>query len=217
MMDAVTFDAVPTPLPPSGARVLRPSSAAYGRAVKANLVITIPLLVISIARLAINPWLLPVFVVTLALVFCGVLLYFRNTRVVYADGSYTIANLLGVRRSFTAAQAKVLVTVTSLRVFGATIMSPQLLVVGDSGAKILRLRGQTWDVEQFTELANDLIAHGVTNDAIREPITAGALRDRYPRAVGWYEAHPIAWALLLAFGILIVIFAVAFAVVAAQF
>jgi hypothetical protein len=131
--------------------------------------------------------------------------YFRNVRIEYGNGSYTLVGMFGIRRTFTAAQAKVLVTITSLRTAGVVGNSPQLLVIDERGAKILRLRGQTWDVEQFTELANDLIAHGVANDAIRQPITPDTLRDRFPKAISWFEAHPIAWGLLLGVGIVVVI------------
>jgi hypothetical protein len=210
----VSSDAVPAAAPaPGGPTVLRPSRAAYARAVQANLWIAIPLLVVTLLRIALNWWLLPVFVVAIGGAFAGVALYFRNARVEYGDGTYTGVSMFGARRTFTAAQAGTVVTVTSLQSVGVSRTAPQLIVVGDDGAKLLRLRGQTWDVEQFTELAVDMMQRGVSNDAIREPITPGQLRARYPRAVSWFEAHPIAWGLLLGLGIVVVIVAIAIAVV----
>ena len=64
------------------------------------------------------------------------------------------------------------------------------------------MRGQTWEVEQFALLADDLIAHGVVNDAIIAPITTGQLRLRYPAVIGWWEAHPIAFGLIVGLGVL---------------
>jgi hypothetical protein len=205
MMGQVTSDALSAPVPAPGGAVLRPSRTAYGRALRANLWIAIPLLVISLIRLGLNWWLLPFFVVVLLLTLGGVLLYFRNARVEYGDGSYTVVSLFGARRTFQAREATSVVTVTSLLGTGVQGGLPQLIVLGADGAKILRLRGQTWHVDQFTELANDLIAHGVPHDAIPEPITAAALRERYPKAVRWGEAHQIAFGLLLSLVVVVVV------------
>lgn len=213
MMGTVTSDAIPVSGSVPGAPAeLRPSRAAYGRALRANLWIAIPLLAVSLIRIGLNWWLLPLFAIVLLLTLVGIVLYFRNARVEYGDGSYTVVSLVGTRRTFMASQATSVVTVTSLFT-GAQAAVPQLIVLGESGAKILRLRGQTWDVEQFTQLANDLIAHGVPNEAIRESITAAKLRERYPRVVSWAEAHPIATGLLLALVILVVIFVAVIATV----
>ena len=214
MMEPVTSDAVPASVPApasAGPAVLRPSRAAYLRAVKANLWIAIPLLVISLVRIGLNWW-LPLVIVVIALSFGGVVLYFRNARVEYGDGSYAVHSMFGTRTVFQAAQAASVVTVTTLVTVGVQAPAPQLIVVAADGTKILRLRGQTWEVDQFAELANDLIAHGVANDAIREPITPIQLQQRYPGVVGWTEAHPIAFSLLLGLGILVVI--VVFVVIA---
>ncbi len=204
----MTSEPLPASAPaigPDGTVVLRPSRTAYGRALRANLWIAIPLLVISLIRIGLNWWLLPFFVVVLLLTLGGVLLYFRTARVEYGGGSYTVVSMFGARRSFQASDAGSVVTVTSL--LGASVQGgvAQLLVLGVNGAKILRLRGQTWEVDQFTALALDLMAHGVPNDAIREPITAAALRERYPRAVRWGEAHPLALGLMLGLGIVLVV------------
>jgi hypothetical protein len=192
---------------PGSFAVLRPSRAAYGRALRANVWIAVPLLVISVIRVGLNWWLLPFFVAVILLTLGGVLLYFRNARIEYVDGSYTLVSLFGSRRTFLAADAASVVTVNAL-LGGVPGGVPQLIVLRPDGSKIVRLRGQTWDVVQFTELANDLIAHGVAHEAIPEPITRAALRERYPKVVGWPEAHPIAFGLLLSLAIVVVIFGV---------
>ena len=86
--------------PRADLHVLRPSRVAYARAFKANLWIAIPLLAISIFRIGLNPWLLPVFVVVVALSFGGVLLYFRNARVEFggAQDARPVPRRLAVRR-----------------------------------------------------------------------------------------------------------------------
>jgi hypothetical protein len=196
MMEPVTSDA-PTPL----LRVLRPSRAAYARAFKANLWIAVPLLVISLVRIGLNPWLLPVFVVAIALGFGGVMLYFRRVRVVFGDGRYRVADLFGRIRTFVAAEVGTLVTVISLNSGSTAPPAPQLILTRPDGSTLLRLRGQTWEVEQFAALADDLISRGVVNDAIVDPITTARLRLRYPQVIGWWEAHPIAFGLILGLGI----------------
>ena len=205
-MGPVTSDAVPSASSsPDGAAVLRPSSAAYGRALRANLWIALPLLLVSLVRIGLNWWLLPFFAIVLVLTFGGVLLYFRNARVDYRDGVYGVTSMFGVRRAFTASEATRVVTVTTL--LGTSLQggAPQLIVLGADGRKLLRLRGQTWDASQFTELASDLIAHDVPGDAILEPISAAKLQERYPRAIAWWEAHQIAFGLLLGLAILVAI------------
>ena len=207
MMEPVTSDA---PTPP--VTVLRPSRAAYTRAIKANLWIAVPLLVISVVRIGLNPWLLPVFVVALGLTFGGVLLYFRRARVEFGGGRYRVVDLLGRIRSFTATEIGTLVMVISLNSGSTAPPAPQLILTRPDGSKLLRLRGQTWEVEQFAALADDLIAHGVVNDAIVDPITTGQLRLRYPRVVGWWEAHPIAFGLIVGLGVLFLAIVVVIAV-----
>jgi hypothetical protein len=209
--DAPTPDATPAVASP-GPTVLRPSRSAYTRALKANLWIAVPLLVISVVRIGLNPWLLPVFVVVLGLTFGGVLLYFRRVRVDFGDGRYRVADLFGRIRSFTAAEIGTLITVISLNSGSTAPPAPQLILTRTDGSKLLRLRGQTWEVEQFARLADDLIVHGVVNDAIVDPITTGRLRLRYPKVIGWWEAHPIAFGLLLGLGVLFLAIVIVIAV-----
>ncbi len=209
MMETVTSDSGPSDsaasdpaLPSRASRVLRPSRQAYARAVRANVWIAVPLLAISLVRIAINPWLLPVFAVALVAVFGGVLLYFRYSKVEYGEGTYRVTNSIGSVRRFDASEVSRVVTVASLNSGSTAPPAPQLILTRPEGTKLLRLSGRTWDITQFTELATDLITHGVVNDAILEPITTAQLRARYPRVVGWWEAHPIAFGLILGVGIL---------------
>ena len=205
MMGIVTSDARPASAAvPNGSTVLRPSRAAYGRALLANVWIAVPLLVVALIRVGLNWWLLPFFAVAIILTVGGVLLYFRVARIEYGGGSYTRVSMFGTRRTFSAADAGRVATVNTL-LGGAPGGTPQLIVVGPSGGTILRLRGQTWDTDQFAQLANDLIAHGVAHDAIQEPITRAALGERYPKVVRWPEAHPIAFGLLLSLAIVVVV------------
>ena len=213
MMEPVTSDAdVSTPA--DSPTVLRPSRAAYARAVKANLWIAVPLLVISLVRIGSNPWLLPVLVVAIGLSFGGVMLYFRRARVEFGGGQYRVANMFGRFTSFTAAEVGTLVTVVSLNSGSTAPPSAQLILTRRDGSTLLRLRGQTWEVEQFATLADDLITRGVLNDAITESITTAQLRLRYPKVIGWWEAHPIAFGLIVGFGVVVLAFVVVLAVFA---
>lgn len=210
MMGRVTSDAIPAPVPVPGSggpAVLRPSRAAYGRALRGNIWVAIPLLVISLIRIGLNWWLLPFFAAVILLTLGGVLLYFRNARIEYGGGSYTRVSMFGARRTFRATDVASVVTVNAL-LSGMAGGVPQLIVLGPGDVKILRLRGQTWEVSQFTELANDLIAQGGQHVGIAQPITSAALRERYPKVVRWPEAHPIAFGLLAGLAIVAIIFAV---------
>ncbi|HEU0206407.1 MAG TPA: hypothetical protein VFQ74_06930 [Pseudolysinimonas sp.] len=111
----MTFDALPASASaPTGSGLLRPSRAAYGRAVRANIWIAIPLLVISLIRIGLHGWLLPFFACAFLLILGGVLLYFRNARIEYGGGSYTVVSMFGTRRTFVAADATSVVTVNAL-------------------------------------------------------------------------------------------------------
>ncbi|MDP9116225.1 MAG: hypothetical protein M3O28_02965 [Actinomycetota bacterium] len=204
--DADVPSSAPTALPGS---TMRPSRAAYLRAIRANLWVAIPLLLISLVRIGLNPWLLPVFVVAIGLTLGGVLLYFRRVRVEFGDGRYLVTRMLGAAISFTAAQVGALVTVVSLNSGSTAPAAPQLILTRPDGSKLLRLRGQTWEVEQFAALADDLLARGVVNDAIVEPITTAQLRARYPKVIGWWEAHPIAFGLILGIVVLAIVVVIA--------
>lgn len=219
MMETVTSDSAASDpsVASASSRVLRPSRQAYGRAVRANVWIAVPLLAIALFRIAINPWLLPVFPVALVAVFGGVLLYFRYTKVEFGEGTYRVTNPLGSVRSFAAPEVSTVVSVVSLNSGSTAPAAPQLILTRPDGTKLLRLSGRTWDTTQFTELATDLIARGVVNDAILEPITTGQLRARYPRVIGWWEAHPIAFGLILGVGILALVVIVVVAVFVASY
>jgi hypothetical protein len=219
MMESVTSDdAVPasTSVPASGTTVLRPSRAAYRRAIRANLWIAVPVLLISVVRIGLNPWLLPVFVIAIGVTLGGVLLYFARARVEFGGGNYRAFDLLGRVTRFTVADIGTLVTVVSLNSGSTTPPAPQLIITRPDGSKLLRLRGRTWEVEQFTVLAHDLIANGAVNDAILEPITTAQLRLRYPRVVGWWEAHPIAFGLIVGIGLVALAMIIVIAVFAAS-
>lgn len=165
----------------------------------------IPLIAVSLFRIGTNWWLLPVFVVAILLSIGGVLLYFRNARIEFDGGRYTAVSMFGSHRTFAASDAASVVTVRSLTRSGLQ-GTALLMVLRPDGSKLLKLRSQTWEVEQFARLASDLNSHGVPTTSVDEPITADGLRDRYPKAISWGEAHPVALGLLLALVTVIVIF-----------
>jgi len=197
---------------PGGSTVLRPSRAAYARALRGNVWVALPLLVISLIRIGQNWWLLPFFAAVLLLTVGGVVLYFRNARIEYGGASCTVVSMFGARRIFRASDVTAVVTVTALTWTGLAGGVAQLIVLGADGAKILRLQGRTWKLDQFTGLANDLIARGVAHEAIG-PIGAAALRERYPRVVHWYEVHRIATILLLSLALFVLVLAVVVVVI----
>jgi len=192
---------------PGGSVVLRPSRAAYARVLRGNLWVAFPLLVISLIRIGQNWWLLPFFAFVLLLTVGGVVLYFRNVRIEHGGASYTVVSMFGARRTFRASDVTAVVTVTGLTWTGLASGVAQLIVLGADGAKILRLQARTWELDQFTELANDLISRRVAHEAIGR-IGAAALRERYPRAVSWYEVHRIATILLLSLALFVLVLAV---------
>lgn len=172
------------------ALALRPSPAAYRRALRYNLLLALPLLVIAVLRLRDSPVLLPLLAVAVALALIGVLLYFRTSRIELRDGSYRVVGMLGTGREFRIADISAALVITQLQAVNST-PTPHLFVRGHDGRALLALGGTTWSVDALTTLADDLAARGVRVAVVDEPITHQQLRRVEPALVSWWRAHPV--------------------------
>ncbi|WP_411699001.1 hypothetical protein [Conyzicola sp.] len=168
-------------------QTVTPSRAHYRKSMLAGSALAVLLVVVIIAR--VRGGMLTAGVVVIAVVFAlvlvGVWLYFRNTKVQYADGLIVTTDLLGRSRQLTTATVNQVVIVEHLR--GATqLASPVLLLLGDDGRALLRLRAGLWSID-------DLGAIGAAiprdPDVVTGVITSAALRTRFPAAVSFWEAH----------------------------
>ncbi len=123
------------------------------------------------------------------------MLYFHNTRFLANPRSLTIRNAFAT--SHTVAQhhldRAVIVEsyVTSKNPDARAI--PRMFILDDEGHSVLRWSGQVWTATQMHELV----------DALDIPLTVLPMRlgsadihRRYPRALGFWEANPVAGAVL---------------------
>lgn len=107
-----------------------------------------------------------------------------------------------MRQDWPADQIGAVVVVEQLTAFGQP-PTPNTFVLDTEGRCILRPTSQMWTDGEVGRLVGSI---GRTPERIKEPIAAGALRKRYPRAVPWWEAHIFASALIAAGAFILVLF-----------
>ncbi len=175
-------------------QTIRPSRSAYKKAIGANAAIFLPFVAISVFNNRDNPVLLAsVLLATLAVVSVFIVLYFRNTRIDFGDGAITRVNLFGSTRRWATSDVGDVVLAPSVTA-PAQPPTHYTMVLDRSGNTILRPTSATWSPEQIQSLVEGI---GVEPTIIAESITPGILRDRYPNAIAWWEAHPLASAFIL--------------------
>jgi hypothetical protein len=126
-----------------------------------------------------------------ALVALGVWLHWRNARIRFGEGRVERTNLLGA--TTVVADSSVATVLVVLQLDGAAARPvPGLFLFDADGATLLRMRGEAWDVESMAALGAALPVAAIV---IAEPITADALRRRFPGAVEPWEVHPARYSL----------------------
>jgi hypothetical protein len=124
------------------------------------------------------------------------ILYFRNTRITAQARTLTLRNALAT--SHTVAQhhldrAVVIEQYVTSRNPDARSV-PRLLILDDEGGAVLRWSGQVWTEAQMRELAEAL---DIPTTVLPMRLGSADIRRRYPRALGFWEANPIAGAVLV--------------------
>jgi hypothetical protein len=135
--------------------------------------------------------------ILLALTLAYTALYYRNSRVEAAPGTLAIRNALGIEHFVAPSHVATVVIAEHLRTgvtFGTEYI-PRLFVLDDDGRSVLRWSSNRWTVEQMQDLAAAL---GVTVAIVPEALSPAEFGARYPRALGWVEAHPVVTGLLIA-------------------
>lgn len=139
----------------------------------------------------------------------------RDTYVRFGDGWIEHRWMFRTRR-FAAAEAASVVTVGRMSFGGMAGAPTHHLIVTGRDRRLLLLVGQMWSTAQLTAVMNDLASRGVQWISVPELITPSQLRARDPRLVPWWQAHPVAFALIVTgaavafviFAVLVVAFAV---------
>jgi len=195
---------------------LRPTSGAYRQYTIAGIAVGLGLAVSALVRLRGEPGFAAVLAAGIALAALAcVPLVARHEGVLIGPGRITRTNLLGLSRGFapsevyTVVLAHAFVTPGSLRQSAHTAST--LFLLDAHGAPLLRMHGDFWAPEAIQEV---VAAVGVPPLEIAEPVTAAALRSRFPAALGYRESHPVLAAVVL--GLLVATALVALTVVFAR-
>lgn len=182
-------------------RVVRPSWAQYKTKVALGAAFILPLAVIGLFRLSVTG--IPFIVAALAIIAVLIWLYFRNTRIVFGADRLSRANLFGARRTWSRDEVGTVLVVEQLVAF-AVADTRNTFILDAQGRTILRPTNEFWAAADVRALVEWI---GLTPDVIDKPITATALRERFPRCVPWWEAHSFATAFIAVGGFALVFFA----------
>lgn len=124
----------------------------------------------------------------------------EQQRIVFGEGRYAVTTWFGTSR-FAASDVAGVVAVDRLSLGG--VPPAHHLVLAGHRRRLLLLAGHMWDVEQLRALADDLAARGVPFAHLDRPVAPHELRAMDPRLMPWRQARPIAFALLLVLGVLL--------------
>jgi hypothetical protein len=134
-------------------------------------------------------------VVIIALLGSFIFLYFRNSRITAEPRSLTIRNVLGT--SHTVArhhlETAVLIEAHITSTAQAAASTPRLFLLDDEGRSVLRWSGHLWSEEEMRELVGTL---DIPLTKIPGRLGSGDIHRRYPHALGFWEGHPVAVAVL---------------------
>lgn len=176
--------------------VIRPSKGAYLMTVigstAAMLPIAIPLLLNSLR----NPGTLIALPIVLVIGLGGVSLMFLNTRVAIAEGGVLYTGWWGRRRSIRMTAVGTVVRADKFAV-NWSLENCQLFVLDHGGRRLFRMRGEFWERKDQVAVSSALNAAGVTRVILHEPVKPSEVRARYPRTVGFWEAHPYWFSLIV--------------------
>ncbi len=139
-------------------------------------------------------------IILLVLIAAYILLYFRNVRYLAEPHSLTIHTTFGM--SHTVAQhhlAKAILIenyITSAAPNASSV--PRLLLLDDEGSAVLRWSGQVWTEAEMRSLVETL---DMELTEIPGRLGSGDIHRRYPKALGMWESHPIAVAVVILAGL----------------
>jgi hypothetical protein len=209
-------------------KTLRPSRELYNKAVRRDLWIALPLLVLvtgsqmglQLTRARIRGdegvpgivWFYAALLVAgLAFSFIYYFALMRNLKIVVEATGLTAVN--GAGRVRAIAYSDVGTVIQTLIRFPARTL-PMLFLLDHEGNRIHTMYGTVWTTESMLEVG---AVTGVTPTNFAEPVTYRELRTKYPNAFSWARANPVLLAALIAAGVIValivfvvVLFATAF-------
>jgi hypothetical protein len=196
----------------SPAKTLLPSRELYRKAVRRDLLISVPVFLVIIvsqillqlgrARIADDGtgyalvWvyvglalLAPVLTVAL---YKGML---GNSRIDLGATNFTVTNWMGRKRTIEHADVG---TVIQAMLRQPAVTVPALFVLDRAGKRVLTMYGSLWPTEAMLAVG---AAAPVEPTVFPAPVSFAELRSQYPNGVSWARAHPILLAVLVAGGV----------------
>ena len=198
-------------------QVFRPSPDARRRTILYALIPLIPLGFITIMNAIVQPRMAPFYLGILALV--AVLLvpyliwYSTVTRFEFGGGRYRYVTTF-LRREFTVADIERVIAVDEL--FYGLNGARMLFLVGRARRRLFRMNSIAFDTPQLEAVINDLLARGVALTHVAGRLTPGEFDRREPGILWWFEAHRVAFVLLVVGGV-IALMIILFVVIIAAF
>jgi hypothetical protein len=132
-----------------------------------------------------------------------ILLYFRNSRITAEPRSLTIRTAFGISHTVAEhhlAKAVLIENHVTSRAQSAAV-SPRLFLLDDEGHSVLRWSGQVWTEDQMRALVSSL---DIPLTEIPGTLGSGDIHRRYPHALGLWEGHPVAIAVLFIAALVVV-------------
>jgi hypothetical protein len=196
----------------STAKTLLPSRELYRKAVRRDLLISIPVFLVIIvsqillqlgrARLADDGsgyalvWVyvgLAALAPALSIAVYKGMLY--NSRIDLGATNLTVTNWLGRPRTIENAEVGTVIQ-TMLRFPAVTV--PALFILDRDGRRVLSMYGTLWTTDAMLAVG---AAVPVEPTVFPAPVTFAELRTQYPNGVSWARAHPILLALIVGGGL----------------
>jgi hypothetical protein len=196
----------------SAAKTILPSRELYRKAVRRDLFISIPVLLIVIgsqilaqlgrARIAddgsgyVLVWiyvaLAPSAVVFTVALYRGML---KNSRIDLGATALTVTNWMGRKRTIEHVNVG---TVIQAMLRHPALTLPVLLMLDRDGKRVLTMYGTLWATDAMLAVG---AATPVQPTVFPAPVTFAELRTQYPKAVSWARAHPILLAVIVGGGL----------------
>jgi hypothetical protein len=196
----------------AAAKTLLPSRELYRKAVRRDLLISVPLLIVvlgsqillQLGRARISDdgtsygliWVYGVLAllapVLSVVVYQGTL---KNSRIDLGATALTVTNWMGRKRTILHADVG---TVIQAMLRSPALTLPVLFALDRDGKRVLTMYGTLWPTDAMLAVGAGV---PVEPTVIPEPVTLAQLRKQYPNSVSWARAHPILLALLIAGGL----------------
>lgn len=196
---------------------IRPTQAARQRTLLWGLLPILPVTVITLVNPTLGWGRFLILALLVVLLVPYLILYFTKTRLEYGDGSYAYFTAL-FRRRFTTADVERVIAIDEL--FYGLNGARMLLVVGRTKRRLFRMNSVAWDTEQLEAVINDLIGRQVAFTHYPTRMTPGQFDKVEPKVLYWWEAHRVAFLLLVFAGVFLLaigVVAVAIAVLTAPY